>query len=491
MCRIKMFSAISKIFRWPLNHKFKAIAVLLFLMLLLRLVWGWSVHRDVQSQLQAIRARGAPIDATEVRHQAVPDEENAVVLYRKAVGTLKEPIDCPRSSNLEYPDYFPRPPKWMELAEASEKAQAAAFALVRAARQRPRAQFASSFPDEAKLRYLSQLRDLANVINDGAEYAHLHGDNVEAIERLLDALHLSHALAADDFLISYMEAIGIDASACHSIMLIAPGISAPPPRTRELIDQLLDEKDLRTALKRALVNIRIRVIHDYAKSQQRYWLLAPLADRDLIRELPNLQLLIEAADPPDFAQAVKILERCRLDDAYQSARFVIGPPANTSVPRYSRWLYDFLDFSPHIDHCYRILAERRLTATALACQLYRADHGQFPQRLDQLVPKYLSAVPADPFFSDGRPIGYAIKRHAPPLSGPRPMLYFDPGGPDVAPRAEPISDWLALPLRRGEARQYRDISRFAPASAKAVNNNPNQSNAPGEDSQEDKSIEKP
>ena len=80
-----MLWANSKIFRWPLNHKVKAIAVLLFFMLLLRLVWGWSVHRDVRSQLQTIRARGEPVDATEVRHQTVPDEQNAVVLYRKAI----------------------------------------------------------------------------------------------------------------------------------------------------------------------------------------------------------------------------------------------------------------------------------------------------------------------------------------------------------------------------------------------------------------------
>ncbi|HEV8378279.1 MAG TPA: hypothetical protein VGP99_05480 [Tepidisphaeraceae bacterium] len=481
---------MGKIFRWPLNHKFKAILALLLLVLVMRLVWGWSVHRELQSRLSAIRARGEPINASEVVHQAVPDEDNAVLVYRKAISALNERVDCPRNSNLEYPDYFPRPPKWMALAEASEKAQSSVFPLVRSARQRQRAQFATSFSEQAELRYLGQLRDLANVINDGAEYSHLRGNDAEAIERLLDSLHLSRALAADDYLVSYLVAIGIDASTCHSIMLIASDLSAAPENIRSLIDQLLDEKAHRDALKRTLINERVRQIHSYVRSSRDHWVLAPLADRDLIRELPNLELILHAADCPDFAQAQKFLQRCQWDIPPQSTRFVIFP-SPTMIPRYSRWFYDSVDFSPQVERCYRVLAERRLTAISLACRLYRDEHGQFPQNLQQLVPKYLPAIPTDPFFSDGRPIGYAIKTHTAPLSGRRPVLYFDPGGGDIVLKPEPLYDWYVLPIGGASVRQYRDISRFAPASAKAVNNNPNQPNAPGQDSQEKKGFQEP
>jgi len=69
------------------------------------------------------------------------------------------------------------------------------------------------------------------------------------------------------------------------------------------------------------------------------------------------------------------------------------------------------------------------------------------------------------------------------------MLYFDPGGGDIAPRPQPICDWYSLPIRGAPVRQYRDISRFVPpALPKTVNNNPNISNAPGEDSEEDKGL---
>ena len=51
-------------------------------------------------------------------------------------------------------------------------------------------------------------------------------------------------------------------------------------------------------------------------------------------------------------------------------------------------------------HRYR--AELRCAAAALAAERYRLATGPWPEHLDQLVPEYLPAVPADPF--DGQPL---------------------------------------------------------------------------------------
>jgi hypothetical protein len=56
---------------------------------------------------------------------------------------------------------------------------------------------------------------------------------------------------------------------------------------------------------------------------------------------------------------------------------------------------------------YRCLAERRMAATALAVKWYQAEHdGRPPRTLDELVPKYLPAVVADPFAAGGQPLRY-------------------------------------------------------------------------------------
>lgn len=51
------------------------------------------------------------------------------------------------------------------------------------------------------------------------------------------------------------------------------------------------------------------------------------------------------------------------------------------------------------------LANLRLIRSACAVERYRLTHGELPRTLDDLVPDYLDAVPADPF--DGQPLRYA------------------------------------------------------------------------------------
>jgi hypothetical protein len=51
---------------------------------------------------------------------------------------------------------------------------------------------------------------------------------------------------------------------------------------------------------------------------------------------------------------------------------------------------------------HRAKAELRCAAVALAAERYRVAKGQWPEKLDVLVPDYLPAVPADPF--DGKPL---------------------------------------------------------------------------------------
>jgi hypothetical protein len=54
-----------------------------------------------------------------------------------------------------------------------------------------------------------------------------------------------------------------------------------------------------------------------------------------------------------------------------------------------------------------MLTTARAAAVALALRLYAAEHGgETPATLGELVPRYLKAVPADPFAADGRPLRY-------------------------------------------------------------------------------------
>ena len=63
-----------------------------------------------------------------------------------------------------------------------------------------------------------------------------------------------------------------------------------------------------------------------------------------------------------------------------------------------------------------VTAGMALAVTALALQLFKSDHDrQLPESLEQLTPKYLPAVPSDPFRPDAGPLGYLPGRKPPAL----------------------------------------------------------------------------
>lgn len=55
-----------------------------------------------------------------------------------------------------------------------------------------------------------------------------------------------------------------------------------------------------------------------------------------------------------------------------------------------------------------LTAETRAAQVGLAAKRFRIDTGSLPKRLDQLVPKYIEKIPADPFKPD-QPLKYAVK----------------------------------------------------------------------------------
>lgn len=78
----------------------------------------------------------------------------------------------------------------------------------------------------------------------------------------------------------------------------------------------------------------------------------------------------------------------------------------------------------HIKTMYlHLLARRRMAAVALAIRLYEIDHGHWPTKLEDLVPKYLPAVPDDPFL----PPGTGKIRYLPSANPPRLYSVGDNG----------------------------------------------------------------
>jgi hypothetical protein len=85
---------------------------------------------------------------------------------------------------------------------------------------------------------------------------------------------------------------------------------------------------------------------------------------------------------------------------------------------------------------------RRLTVTAIALKRYHLQHGVYPATLDDLVPAFLSALPAD--FMDGKPLRYKLRPDGDFLLYSVGEDGVDNGGdPTPVPPAASTINWLA------------------------------------------------
>jgi hypothetical protein len=486
---------LKRVARFLLRHKSLALPCLLLLILLLRLAWGWYVSYQLQKKLAKLHSQSQPTTPADLVYESVPDAENAWKFYLQAadiVSANELAAPSPTNSNLTFPYYPPYTTAWHAAAAACEKANAPAFILARHARQVGRIQIREYYETwPAALSPLNRPRTLATTLSDSAIYVHLQGNDSEALERILDLLHLIRAFRQNDFIVSQLVAGGVDYHATTAAMVMAPAMRVTPQtreETKRLIAEFLDERLILAGLRRGAQTNRILAVDYQHTKSTNTWLIRPLAEQASLRELACIDFLIQIADCPNFPAASVILDRAPPDPF---------PPMNMTetklpflrttyaFPRYSRWFNQDFWLNAYAERHFRNLAQRRSAAIALAAALYRADHQRLPARLDDLVPAYLPAVPLDPFQSDGRPIGYKTIPSALTTGDDRPLLYFDPGGADNLP-PEPSYGWYYVRVAPGKpaVRQYRDLTRFNPALLKrAINNNPNPANAPGNNPQ--------
>jgi hypothetical protein len=97
---------------------------------------------------------------------------------------------------------------------------------------------------------------------------------------------------------------------------------------------------------------------------------------------------------------------------------------------------------------FRNTVERRMTAVSLATRLYAIDHGgKLPSKLDELVPKYLPALPLDPFASTPQ----------------QPLKYITMRGSRSSTASATTGSMMAvseLPSPKAQSRKRADLGRW-------------------------------
>jgi len=120
------------------------------------------------------------------------------------------------------------------------------------------------------------------------------------------------------------------------------------------------------------------------------WKVLGLCYRDAMAFIDLMQDSIDAVELPEYERLA----------AYEAIQKSVHDRRRGGL--LTRILWPVLAFTLNID--IRHLAHSRAAQTSLAVERYRLAEGRLPQSLNNLVPAYIEAVPADPY--DGHPLKY-------------------------------------------------------------------------------------
>ncbi|MCK4625278.1 MAG: hypothetical protein KAV00_08215 [Phycisphaerae bacterium] len=402
--------------------------------------WLWSNSagdRAIQAEIDRYVAAGQPIYPADFNLPPTPDDNNAALTLKNAAAALVLSIE---DSTFDFEKHSGTPKriaKYHDEFSQIIKTNSEVLMLIRQARSMTGADWDVQMQNpmfHVTIPGIGSQRDVVRFLCSTAIYYHQADNDAEAVEVLRDAMAAARTMHKVPFLIGHLIAVAENALACSVIENIVVDLKVLPAGTsvassksagrkqvRALISELLDEEELRKDVRLAYYSERAYVF-DFAMlvldgkmslslggvgtstwEKAKVGALKPALKKDVIRMLRYMTAQVEAAGQtnwpavkekmPEFPKPVGIWNR--LTHMFSN---MLTSPLNRAME---------LDFE--------VRAMRRMSAVALAIRLYEIDNGSRPAKLADLVPKYIPAVPDDPFDNPGQPLRYLPNAQQPIL----------------------------------------------------------------------------
>jgi len=399
------------------------ILVVLLLPILLVKVGGWrnQAGRALQKEYDRIRAEGQPLTCEELDAWYERPADNAADLYVKAFDAYIEPSPALKANlPLDRESGGGLPPRGKPLPEAARQAiqehvrsNSRSISLLHEAATHPRCRYpidlrkgvAVELPD------LTRSRKSVRLLAEHAVLLADAGDPDGAAKALAALFTVANSMENEPVIISQMSriacaAIGLDA--LKWVVRRAPLNDAQLTGLADALDPFYDER----AFWRGLVGSRCMWIGAWdarmgpgpAASGESFntdaikkHLQSAVFEDDLAYLLRIHALAIEGAKLTCEESHGKIEEAMKLAQEIPSGYLITSDKAGgdeSSVLREVR-LVEARD---------RIVALSRTAVAALAVKRYQLQNKALPDSLGQVVPRYMPAVPLDPY--DGQPLRY-------------------------------------------------------------------------------------
>jgi hypothetical protein len=395
---------------------------------------GFNLYTSIllNRELAAIRGKGEPITLTELAPPAVPDSQNAALLYQQAKASLK--LTEAENKLLNSGEYQVTP-NYFRVMEAALNKNRQSIDLLKRAATLPFCRFEydwSGDPLRITFPHFGSIRHMAKLLVTQTSIDIKRGDTVSALECVRALYGMSYHLSHEQFYIGYLVALAIENLANGSLdeLLNKQAISVTEAKAFQKSLPVIDwQKSLKQVLygERASTNsifsrVGYKVIWEatpekggaVALKNSAYSALSfisrPLLKLDQVNSLRFWQQTFDSLESmPSDTKEVK-----RLDEAIKNA------------PRYAvltRLLMPSFNTSRSLRDKAEVVSRQREIALALAS--YRTAKGSYPANLKQLESCWGQPLPSDLFGA--KPFAYRLDKDDYLLYSVGPNLKDDKG----------------------------------------------------------------
>jgi hypothetical protein len=388
-------------------------------------IWGGSHYVDGVNariaELEAgIRERGQPLTLDELNayYPAVPDEENAALVYEEAFALL-DAVDPERKQEaamlasldeLEPGAEIP-PELLMEMRSHLADFSGVLEVLDRAARV-PHARYPVDFGQgmETEFPHLAYLRSFARLEVIRGMLAAIDSDFEGYVASQKHVLHMADALTAEPATISQLFRVALHSIAAEA--LVNDLNRTPFPRgTIDELSSLFSSRECSECVSRAVAG-------EWCQFQSALHDRLAEASEEPEMEVQFMETVLEASGGASVFKLIgrrRYLRILELIEPLTTANDTTWPERlkaadDAKIASEDAGFMDLLAmlFLPSIPSTVNALARDpatlRMMQVVLAVEQYRDATGELPESLEQLVPEYLPEVFTDPF--DGQPLRY-------------------------------------------------------------------------------------
>jgi hypothetical protein len=405
---------------WPRGR----LAVALLVAAALHLMTFWNMDLAARQQLATLRAEAGAL-ALSVAPPRVPDRDNAAIVYQQAFEAMGRNEASPSGWQWEKPWQDAWDAQWTTWYDSEKigfdlhdpelrrflKRQGGTLSLLRQAAAKPGCSFDRDYGRPSiwmLLPELGPLRTAARLLALDALCRASDKDYRGAMEDVNAMFRMVEHVGTEPLLISQLVAMAVDGSAIDTLRHVLASGRVPPEDLATI--HLPDGMSYRTPLRRAF---RMEEAFGLAT-------FAQVGDgRVGLAEIANMSGGEShlGSNPPMLAPLYRVF--LLGDDVAAQARFAARLDRAAGLPYdQAKEVVEQLDqelqaqpggaltavlmpaLGAAVEAAARAEARRGTAGVGLALYTYRARNGRFPDKLDDLAPDFIPAVPRDPF--DGK-----------------------------------------------------------------------------------------